>query len=388
MEALCKLINGEFPVKHPSNYVDSADRVAFPIMKPTLRATETKIAIIINVVLNTWKSLMLLQEVIPNSIIFDTIISGVSLPWHPLEHHKQAHKFFNRHSYDNIMMNLSARIMFDSDKHQITFPGVRSNGCLWLDDCGSPSKMARSFVHKVLMNSTSPISLVSRQPWGNFFFLLPSMQSVSWSSISIQPQLDKFPEAMIKHIDLFNAVLSASQNVLQYLQLASFPVSLVPNISLKICSNLRVLSITARSTAVASLNFVKNTVTHFFYTLQSLQNLEYFLWSESINLVKDHLISMNHVLTTSLPNLAHWHMRSCKIMLSTTDLMNPDCQVMVELLEQLVGNKTKDASCDTYLFSICNLHFIHWLESARPNVCFNCQAREDRASFNSCPYFC
>ena len=376
VRALCKLIKGEFPVRHPSDYISSTDKKVYSFVKPTLGGTRTKICIVLNIGITSRESFMLFQEAVPNSIIFDTVFSGINIQ--SLEHCalSETLHFFSGPNYDSIILDPS---LFNSEIYladSCGVPRLRRDGCLCLNTQAAflPSEMCKILLSKILGNcSSSSISLVLTQYRSDILSALLLLPSVRLRAVRIIPLVDPPIQTMTEGVGALCKVLNENEGILEYLQLDRFSVTFVPMLSLEKCINLRVLNITQRRDKGVLLKHMRSSVIRLFNSLQKLQNLEYFEWCDDVNLVNKDLISMKNALTNFLPNLLHWHLRCCRIMLFRSDLTSSnDEEGTTELLRQLMGDKTGDESCDTYLFPIRNIHFVNWLEIARPNVCFNC----------------
>ena len=102
----------------------------------------------------------------------------------------------------------------------------------------------------------------------------------------------------------------------------------MPLDSLQKCVNLRVLSISTNSSTGNSHHFKDRvSATQIFMALQSLDSLEYFEWSEPLNILTEDILALYGLLSKHLPNLAHWHWKLCYFLLFVTDLDNTMYQI-------------------------------------------------------------
>ena len=138
---------------------------------------------------------------------------------------------------------------------------------------------------------------------------------------------------------------------LEYLRLESWPLTRVPLELLCLCSNLRVISITVVNRIYTPRS--NCSVSKIFQMLVYISRLEFFEWSENINIRTGDILCLYQLLKGSLPCLRHWHMKLSSIILSTMDLHNGEYSVIRSLLVPLLCDKTGDESCTTYISLEC-----------------------------------
>ena len=175
-----------------------------------------------------------------------------------------------------------------------------------------------------------------------------------------------------KHIEsLAECLLNLSESLI-YLQLRSWHLTSMPMDVLTLCRHLRILSITESLDRGNSQPFSLPlyTVSDVFNSLSQLIALEYFEWTETINMRTIDLLSLRRLLLDAVPHLQHWHISLSYLLLSTVDLENEDYAVLDTILVPLLEGKTGDESCTTYRFSLEGDVFRSWVHSLRPGVCF------------------
>ena len=178
-------------------------------------------------------------------------------------------------------------------------------------------------------------------------------------------------EALI-HKDLRHslaAFLKSVSETLEYLQLRRWSLTSTDLDSVLQCSNLRVLCVTEECGDIVP-HYPLLSVADIFIALSQLPALEFFQWSENINMSTAGLLSLHNLLTLSLQSLKHFHISLSFILLSTTDLHNEEYCILRTILEPLLTGKTGDESCTTYRFPFNNEAVEEWLCHLRPAVCF------------------
>ena len=97
------------------------------------------------------------------------------------------------------------------------------------------------------------------------------------------------------------------QGTLEYLRLESWPLTRVPLESLCLCSNLRVISITVVNRIYTPRS--NCSVSKILQMLAYISCLDFFEWSENINIQTGDILCLYQLLKGSLPCLRHWHMK-------------------------------------------------------------------------------
>ena len=175
-----------------------------------------------------------------------------------------------------------------------------------------------------------------------------------------------------QHNEKLGSCLLNLHGVLEYLRLVSWPLTSIHLEPLSLCSHLRVLAITESQADFHSTSPFRpvNTVKEIFQMLAHASHLEFFEWSETINIRTEDVVCLYHLLMNSLPRLRHWHVSLPYMLLSTMDLQKDECSVIQPLLVPLLYDKTGDESCTTYRFSMKSEIFKNWICSIRTDVCF------------------
>ena len=172
-------------------------------------------------------------------------------------------------------------------------------------------------------------------------------------------------DALSAALSIFLQTVSGS---LEYLQLQRWSFTSTDLKSLLQCTKLRVLSITEE--CLPTFTLPKRRASDIFTAISELPYLEFFQWSESLNLVTADLLSLRHLLRDSLRSLNHFHIGILWLHLSTTDLENESYSPLGEVLLPLLSGKEGSDMCSTYRFSLTNDRILEWLSVLRPQVCF------------------
>lgn len=194
-----------------------------------------------------------------------------------------------------------------------------------------------------------------------------SVQSLALRAFCILRQRNEISEDLCKALGSFLLSVSTS---LEYIQLRRWSLLSTDLESLVQCSKLRVISITEDCEKVSSSNSSIHSPSDIFLALSQLPNLEFFQWSESINLTTAALLSLHHLLCNSVRSLQHFHVCLKLLLVSTTDLEAESYFVLSDVLLPLLKGKEGDESCTTYMFPFENTRVLGWLCMLRPEVCF------------------
>lgn len=247
-------------------------------------------------------------------------------------------------------------------------------------------KYARIFTH--LLKSISLINALFTNTYDERIF--SALLSVSHCKVRalgiVQPTLSR-KESQTKFNDVLVKFLQHNSKTIEYLQLRPYFLTtvLMPLLTQLQCSNLRVLSIDSCGQSSREKEFRLGI--DIFNSLHELYHLEFFEWSEVINLRTTDVMALHHLLSGGLPNLRHWHMYLNKLLLSTTDLRSELYITLLPLLEPLLDGKVGDESCTTYMFPFSHATFISWLQSLRDDVCFRTGSHRDCPSLQLCNLF-
>lgn len=367
VQILCKLIRGDFPVTHSTDYVSSSDNKAFSISKPSLlRKVSRKVVLKLNVNIACPELLETLVRSVSSSVQFKVVYSGIQI------------SFVNKHGnfFDSMHLNeiFIDPQLIDLKDSRYPLPGISKNGILWVNTTSttlSPN-LYRVLLSKLQLHpSTRPIRLVVTHLTNNFLIAVMA-QCVLVSSFSALPMGQPTPNTIAESRDVLGQFLQATSEKLEHLQLRWYWLSSLPLISLQKCINLRVLSVTVNTNVFShyTTSDANKKLVQIFDTLQYLHSLEFLEWSEPYNIFSDDLLGLHHLLTTFLPKLQHWHWKLTHLLVSTTDLSKEEMKPLEQLLMPLLAGKTATPSCSTYKFTFDNSHLQHWLETIRPHVCF------------------
>lgn len=312
VRSLCKLIGGEFPVKHCSDYIGLSDKKAFSVSKPKLsKNISRKILLKVNVVIGCQGVLSTLKKVISNSIHFIVICSGLGFP---SSMQARVLKWLGHSNWLHLDEVLVSSGLADASQSPLKLPGLTANGTLWLNtDSVVSVDLYTAFLSK-FVDRPVPVQLVVTQVKGNLFAALISQktQISSFSLLCNQQSVKSIGDSS----NIFGEFLRVNSNHLEYFQVQHF-LTLLPLSSLQKCINLRVLSVTANTDAGV---YHPAGATQVFRTLESLHQLEYFEWSEPLNLLTKDVLVLHNLLLNYLPRLLHWHWNLCNLLVFTTDL--------------------------------------------------------------------
>ena len=364
---LCKLIGGEFPVTHCSDYVNPSDKKALSVNKPKLIMTiPRRIRIKVTVKVSCQEVFVALRRSMSSSVHFEVIFSGIEFPSSHLQRKYLRH--FSALLLDEFFINPRGD-EFDS---YFSLPKLNSYGTLWMNtDSNLPEKFYREFdshLHNEVLLCMSPMKLIVTQFCNNVLLALMN-ENININSFCVlainQPSFKNITDS----INILDKFLQFNMTVLEYLHMRSFFLSMLPLQSLQKCVGLRVLSVTMN---LSVSDYFKRTATaiEIFSSLRHLRNLEYLEWSEPLNIVTRDILVLFDLLSNYLPNLIHWHWKLNYLLLFTTDLNDSDFKPLEGLLNVLLAGKTGTSTCSTYKFSADNLHFKNWLEAIRPQTCF------------------
>lgn len=194
-----------------------------------------------------------------------------------------------------------------------------------------------------------------------------SLQSLALRAFCILRQKNEISEDLCKALGSFLLSVSAS---LEYIQLRRWSLLSTDLDSLVQCSKLRVISVTEDCEKASISNSPIRSPSDIFLALSQLPHLEFFQWSESINLTTAALLSLHHLLCKSVKSLQHFHVCLKLLLLSTTDLETESYFLLSDVLLPLLKGKQGDESCTTYMFPFENTTVLEWLHMLRPEVCF------------------
>ena len=374
------LVAGEFPGTHGTDYLSSKDRQSHATVRPKLpshRSNSKQVTLLLNLTLYRSTSLEHFCDQYCCSH-FKVVITGLQLL-------SLRHKSLLAAELESLQLCNSKLQYIAIDpslvdaKSVSRLPVLSPSAILSFivpSELDKDEKYVRIFSH--ILRSTSLVhAFFTNTSNEKIFDVLLSITHCTVRALGIlQPTLSG-NESQMNYV-LFKFLQHNSQTI-EYLQLRPYFLSTVLTpllIQLK-CTNIRVLSIDSCGQSNREREF--HLGTDIFSSLRELYNLEYFEWSEVINLRTADIMALHQLLTRSLPNLRHWHIYLNKLLLSTTDLHSGLHFALLPFLEPLLIGKVGDESCTTYKFPFNHTVFVSWLQSLRSDVCFKA------GSYRDCP---
>ena len=345
------------------------DKKAFSVSKPTLlKSISRKVILKLNIVISCQETLAMLSAATARSFHFNVVYDGIDFtsPYLGKRLLLRCFQYFGAIFLRDIFLD---PILMDVNELCSSLPCLAANGTAWINTSSSlSSRLYAVVLSKFLHQTTSPIKFAITQFSGDFLAALLSL-NISVSAFSVFPLKQPIRKNILDSNNIFGEFLCANSTVLEYLELRWYFFTIMPLESIQKCTRLRVLSITVKTNTVLLCRDMNHAALQIFDALQQLHNLEYFEWCEDLNLVVEDLISMRYLLSNCLPRLLHFHLKLKYLLLFTMDLKY---ELLNELLNPLLKEKTGTTWCSTYKFSINNVHFKKWLEDIRPQTCFNC----------------
>jgi len=353
---ILKLVEGHYPVCHPSDYVSVSDKKALPSTKPKLVNMSNKVTLHLNIKITSMSTFKLLQNVISNRKFFNTIITTMSVcPSLSRSQLSEVLSFFGDCYYHDICFSPSL-----VSATQV-MPNLLPGGCLRLHSFNSLPNNTTS-LENIL--HTKPSTVFVGNYLKEIFILLRHTPILVFG---VLPDIENSHKKINDCLESLKFLLHANDTHMKYLQLNRFPSALIGQLELTALRNLQVLNIASKTVKTKSL---LSPAEHVCTILQNLDMLEYFSWTDTINIFSKELISMHETLKSSLPRLAHWHMSSFKVVLFT-NISAAEREKMAYIYDNLMKGKFGDEVCSTFKFSLDSVYFRIWLAFARPDVCFN-----------------
>lgn len=371
MTCLKWLVAGEFPGTHGTDYLSSKDRQSHATVRPKLpppHSNSKQVTLLLNLTLHRSASL---EHFCDQSCCshFKVVITGLQLLM-------LRRKSLLAAQLESLQLCNSKLQCIAIDPSLIDakivslLPALSPSAVLFFivpSELDEDEQYVRVFSH--ILKSTSLIhAFFTNTNNEKIFNALLSNRHCTVRALGIlQPTLSG-NEFQMNSV-LFKFLQHNSQTI-EYLQLRPYFLStvLTPLLTQLQCTNIRVLSIDSCGQSSREKEFHMGA--DIFSSLRQLYNLEYFEWSEVINLLTADIMALHQLLTDSLPNLRHWHIYLNKLLLSTTDLHSGLYFALQPLLEPLLIGKVGDESCTTYKFPFGHRAFVSWLQSLRGDVCF------------------
>ena len=303
-----------------------------------------------------------LKKSVSNSIHFNVVYSGMGFSSscnRKLLKHLDCFRAFH---LDEFFINVGLLEL----RPDLNFPSLNTNGFLWLDT--DSSSLNHQKFKDLLSRYTGlkPIKLVVTGLDVDCFVALHTLKT-QVSSLSVLSCSHK----LIEISSILRQFLDVNSKTLEFLQL-NYVLTLLPPNLLQKFANLRVLSVSVTINTSELSHHTNHAVTasQIFAALEHLYYLEYFKWSEPLNIITRDILALYNLLSNYLPKLVHWHWKLSNFLLFTTDVNNSTFEPLEAILKVLLAGKTASSWCTTYKFSWDNLHLKKWLETIRPQVCF------------------
>lgn len=316
-----------------------------------------------NVKITCQEILECLMKAAINSAYFGVVFSGIEF----------SSSYILRKFTNNKHFNVSElKYMFIDpllDDHKSSLK-ISDKGMLWLhtDSTIAVSRYV-TLLLKHMSLSAAPVGLVTTALSSKLLSALTALNRAV-NSLTVLPLRQPALKDVMDSSDKFGEFIHVNRGILEYLQLRWYRLCMLPLDSLQKCTKLRVLSITLNTTTAFSSIKYNTTTVKVLEALQHLQCLEYFEWSEPLNVYTRDILALYSLLSNYLPELLHWHWKLNSLLLSTTDLNNPHFKPLQDILTILLDGKTASSWCTNYKFSLDNPYFKGWLRGVRPLTCF------------------
>ena len=364
VRALSKLANGKYPGRHVSDYLSSEDmektgRAGCPQLgsNPFDHHIKLRVTISLNSI-----SFQTFPKMSAKSKWFQVVVKGLGLQHPSLSsaHVVQAHSALDFSQLRDVFL--------------YSFPYDDVGSIAPLSSTLSPLSLSltlytscdslRQILHSVSYLSALHLDIGSLVTDAVLNILCETSCQITALTLN---RLQIYHPAK-HHNEKLGSCLLHLHGTLEYLRLVCWPLTDAPLESLRLCSHLRVISI-IEFHSTRTIRPV-HTISEIFQMLAYISCLEFFEWSEDINIRTEDILCLYQLLKGSLPCLRHWHMKLSYILLSTMDLQNDEYSVVQSLLVPLLCDKTGDESCTTYRFSMSSEVFSSWICSLRADVCF------------------
>ena len=383
-----RLVAGEFPGTHATDYLSSKDRQSHAAVRPQLpppHSTSKQIKLLLSLTPNRTTSLEPFCNLHCTSH-FKVVITGLEL----LSLRQKS--VLTAQLGCLVQCNAALRhVKIDPSlidaKSVSSVPVLSPSAILSFivpSELEKEEKYARIFAH--LLKSISLVNALFTNTYDERIF--SALLSISHCKVRalgiVQPTLSR-NESQTNHVLV--KFLQHNSKTIEYLQLRPYFLTtvLTPLLIQLQCSNLRVLSIDSCGQSSREKEF--HLGVDIFNSLQELYNLEFFEWSEVINLRTTDIMALYCLFSSGLPKLRHWHMYLNKLLLSTTDLHSELYFAILPLLAPLLNGKVGSESCTTYMFPFSHAAFISWMQSLRDDVCFKTGSHRDCPSLQLCNLF-
>ena len=355
---LLNLVNGRVPVTHLRDYVNDREAETLGLSRPQLSCSplQPPVSLHVNIMLDdttTKRTIDALVEICSHRQWVEVKLKGLNI------------------------LGLSSRVL---KKFQLNFYSLISpitDHVYLTGACFRELKEIQSVPSTLWVACDAPLLTI---PCNCTNFLLASREGNNQVAkilhkLSAEPPCLRAFCILQQGMDLTGALSDALgtflltvSGSLEYLQLQRWSFSSTDLKSLLECTKLRVLSITEDCVPTFALH--KHSAGDIFTAISQLPHLEFFQWSENLNLTTVGLLSLHHILRESLRFLRHFHIGISWLHLSTTDLGNESYSPLEDVLLPLMNGKEGSDACTTYRFPFTHDRILEWLSVLRPRVCF------------------
>ena len=364
VSALSKLANGKYPGRHFSDYLSSED------MEKTGRAGRPQlgsnpfhhcIKLCVTINLNA----ISFQTFLAKPKWFQVVVKGLGLQHPSLSSVRtlRAQSVLDFSQLQDVFLYSFPYDEVNSITSLSSTPSPLSLSLTLYTSCDSLKQILHSFSYLCALHlDIGSLAIVDDTVLGILCETSCQITALTLNKLQIYPPTKE-------HNEKLGSCLQRLHGTLEYLRLVSWPLTNVALKSLALCSHLRVISIVQFQDTCHPIQPV-HTISEIFQMLAYNSRLEFFEWSEGINIRTEDILCLYRLLMDSLPCLHHWHMKLSYLLLSTTDLQNSEYSVLQSLLMPLLCDKIGDESCTTFRFSASNEVFTSWICSVREDVCF------------------
>ena len=362
VDVVCKLMCGEFPGRHTSDYLSSEDLVKVrgspkPHLSHVCASTSSCSILYVNIPIHSPRMLERLLKSSAESKWFHLVLKGLNLTLLDPKYITSALQKLDLSELRDL--HLSTSLGTDTACLLPVLSTLPQSLSLWLSNNLTPNDMlpilqSVGYLRCLLVTSKS-------------FPVFEDLANANCNMKALTVILSA-PSGISKYLNRVTTCLQSISKSLEYLQLRSCLLSSI-FAAVQTCSRLRVLSVSPSGGSYSGSTPHPNMF-NVFKMLAQLSSLEFFEWTESLNMQTKDILSLHRLLSDALPKLQHWHMNFPYLLVFTTDLENQEYGPIMPMLQSLLEGKTGDESCVTYKFSFESEAFQVWLSSLRLNVCF------------------
>ena len=369
MSSICSCCQGRFPRTSPANYVSEKDSKAFT--NPTARhpplptLSQSPVKVLINCYINRADTVDLLIKTVNTESPIQLVIRGVC-SFHPRV--LPPRESLDLTSLVEIMLSLY------SEAEEDVFDCLSKTGA---NSLHNPVSVALSLPYECALLTRAGEWLDGLGSVESLHINIGHLSHENTLGQLVTPTNAQHLKALTLHChtdqsieDIFNTIPLSTRS-LEYLEMNTRSVTLslemnsISFTSVLLCSNLRVLSISAEGRPLSEL----------FYCIGQLPKLEFFESCLEMNIFTDDVYALHLILTSSLPKLYHLHMNTPGLFVQDSDATNDRYAPLSELLHGLLKGWKGNEACATMKFST-KAAIGQWLTSKRPDICFKLDTQE------------